>query len=64
MRLGGANGQPAVATYEPGPDGAMVVSGLQVIDVDAISHRITGITSFRDPDIALRCGFPPTITTV
>jgi RNA polymerase sigma-70 factor (ECF subfamily) len=61
VRLGGANGQPAVAIYEPGPDGMLTASGLQVIDVDADSETITDITSFRDPGIAEQCGFPKTI---
>jgi len=62
MRLGGANGQPALATYEPGPDNTMVASGLQVLDVDGDSRTITAITSFRDPDLAVACGFPMTIS--
>jgi RNA polymerase sigma-70 factor (ECF subfamily) len=62
MRPGGANGQPAFATYEPGSDGAMTVSGIQVIEVDDNSKTITGITSFRDPEIAVRCGFSPTLS--
>lgn len=62
VRLGGANGQPALATYEAGPDNTMIASGLQVLDVDVDSNTITAITSFRDPDIAVRCGFPMTIT--
>jgi RNA polymerase sigma-70 factor (ECF subfamily) len=63
MRLGGANGQPALATYAPGSDGVMTVNGLQVIDVDEDGQRITGIISFRDPETAVRCGFPMTITS-
>jgi RNA polymerase sigma-70 factor (ECF subfamily) len=62
MRPGSANGQPAFATYEPGSDGVMTVSGIQVIEVDDGSRTITGITSFRDPEIAVRCGFPRTIS--
>ena len=61
MLAGGANGQPAFATYQPGPDGSMVVNGLQVLDVDQVSHRITGIISFRDPETAVRCDFPERI---
>ncbi|MEX1124037.1 MAG: sigma factor-like helix-turn-helix DNA-binding protein, partial [Acidimicrobiia bacterium] len=63
VRLGGANGQPALATYEPGPDNTMVASGLQVIDIDADANTIAAITSFRDPDIAVQCGFPMRITS-
>lgn len=62
VRLGGANGQPAVATYEPGPGGRLLAGGLQIIDVDSNSKTITAITSFRDPGLAVRCGFPTTIT--
>ncbi len=62
MRPGGANGQPAFATYEPGSDGVMTVSGIQVIEVAEGSKTISGITSFRDPETAVRCGFPRTIT--
>ncbi|HEY6628926.1 MAG TPA: RNA polymerase subunit sigma-70 [Acidimicrobiia bacterium] len=62
MRPGSANGQPAFATYEPGSDGAMTVSGIQVIEVEDGSKTITGITSFRDPEIAVRCGFSRTIS--
>jgi hypothetical protein len=62
MRPGSANGQPSFATYEPGSDGAMTVSGIQVIEVDDDSRLITGITSFRDPDIAVDCGFPRILT--
>ena len=63
VRLGGANGQPALATYEPGPESTMIASGLQVLDVDGDSNTITAITSFRDPDIAVRCGFPMAIAS-
>jgi RNA polymerase sigma-70 factor (ECF subfamily) len=62
MRPGGANGQPAFATYEPGSDGAMTISGIQVIEVDDSIKAISGITSYRDPEIAVRCGFPRTIS--
>jgi RNA polymerase sigma-70 factor (ECF subfamily) len=62
MRLGGANGQPAVATYEPGSDNTLIASGLQVIDIDGPSNAIVAITSFRDPDLAARCGLPATIS--
>ncbi|MDP9495644.1 MAG: RNA polymerase subunit sigma-70 [Actinomycetota bacterium] len=61
VRLGRANGQPAVANYDPGPNNALVVSGLQVLDVDGDSGTITAITSFRDPDLAVACGFPMTL---
>jgi RNA polymerase sigma-70 factor (ECF subfamily) len=61
VRMGGANGQPALAIYERGPDNTMIAGGLQVIDVDGDSNTISAITSFRDPEIAVRCGFPMSI---
>jgi hypothetical protein len=39
----------------------MIAGGLQVIDVDGDSNTISAITSFRDPEIAVRCGFPMSI---
>jgi len=63
MRVGRANGQPAIATYAPGPDGDLVVDGLQVLDIDPGTSRITAITSFRDPGLAVRCGFTERITS-
>ena len=62
VRVGRANAQPAVATYEPGPDGDLVVNGLQILDIDRGSGDIVAITSFRDPNIAIRCGLPATIS--
>ena len=61
MRIGRANGQPALATYAMGPHQCMVVDGLQVLDIHPDSTSVTAITSFRDPDLALRCGFAATI---
>lgn len=58
MKLGRANGQPAIATYTFGPDGKLTIDGLQVLDVDAESVKIAAITSFRDPKLAVACGFP------
>jgi hypothetical protein len=40
---------------------ARAVDGLQVIDIDATTNRIAAITSFRDPAVALSCGFPATL---
>jgi RNA polymerase sigma-70 factor (ECF subfamily) len=57
MRRARANGQHAVATYEPADAGSRV-SGLQVLHIDAESLLISSITSFRDPELAMRCGFP------
>ncbi|NNL48819.1 MAG: RNA polymerase subunit sigma-70 [Acidimicrobiia bacterium] len=63
MILGRANGQPAVATYAPGPDGSLMVDGLQVLDISTNRSTIAAITSFRSPDLALICGFAPTVVT-
>jgi hypothetical protein len=35
---------------------------MQVLDINAAATVITAITSFRDPDLAIRCGFPATIS--
>jgi RNA polymerase sigma-70 factor (ECF subfamily) len=59
---GWCNDQPAFATYEPGPDGSLQVSGLQLLEVREFDGeaRITDIASYRDPDLAVRCGLPST----
>lgn len=54
---GRANGQSALGVYMPGPDGVLVIDGLQVLDIDPATNRIAAITSFRDPALAERCGF-------
>ncbi|NNL98355.1 MAG: hypothetical protein HKO63_09150 [Acidimicrobiia bacterium] len=59
--LGRANGQPAFATYAPGPDGSLMVDGLQVLDISQDGSTIAAITSFRNPGLALNCGFAPTV---
>jgi RNA polymerase sigma-70 factor (TIGR02960 family) len=58
---GSCNGQLAVATYQPDDHGTLVVGGLQVIRLDGGSDRplIDAIVSYRDPDVAVRCGMPP-----
>jgi RNA polymerase sigma-70 factor, ECF subfamily len=61
MRMGHANGQAAIATYEPGLDGLLIASGLQILDIDFGTNTIAAITSFRDPGIAVRCALPATI---
>ncbi|MBT8206890.1 MAG: RNA polymerase subunit sigma-70, partial [Acidimicrobiia bacterium] len=58
MVVGRVNGQSAVATYQPTPDGTWGASGLQVLDVDRHETLISSITSFLDPQIAISCGFP------
>ena len=61
VRQGRANGQAAMATYEPDDTGNLVVTGLQVLDIDADFMAITAVTSFRDTDAAIRCGFPGSV---
>ena len=60
LRAGWCNGQPAFATYEPGPDGHLVGSGLQVLELADRDGRlvVTDIASYRDPDLVTRCGLP------
>jgi RNA polymerase sigma-70 factor, ECF subfamily len=62
LRSGWCNGQPAFAPYLPDAKGDLVVGGLQVLEVDDPGEggrlSIRAIVSFRDPDLALRCGFP------
>jgi RNA polymerase sigma-70 factor (ECF subfamily) len=60
LRPGWCNRQPAFATYEPGPESSLVVSGLQVLEVRERNGRalVSDIVSYRDPDLAVRCGFP------
>ncbi|WP_433756334.1 sigma-70 family RNA polymerase sigma factor [Nocardia sp. CA-135398] len=54
-----ANGQPAVAAYYRGGDGAYLPYGIAVLTVTAggISH----ITAFGDPALVTAFGFPPTL---
>jgi RNA polymerase sigma-70 factor (ECF subfamily) len=59
LRGGWCNGQPAFATYEPGPDGGLHASGLQVLDLEG--DEVTAIVSYRDPELPRRCGFPAVI---
>lgn len=58
VAVGRTNGQVALGIYLPGPDGIPSIDGLQVLDINAASNSIAAITSFRDPDLAQRCGFP------
>ena len=63
MRAGWCNGQPAFATYEPGGQGRLTASGLQILELDVRGGRprITAIVSFRDPALAARCGLPASL---
>jgi RNA polymerase sigma-70 factor (ECF subfamily) len=60
LQGGWCNGQPAFAPYAPDANGQLVVSGLQVLEIDDSDDRlsISSIVSFRDPQLAIRCGFP------
>ena len=61
LRAGTCNGQPAFATYEPDGEGHLAVSGLQVLQLGEVNGQllITTLVSYRDPALAIRCGFPP-----
>ena len=65
IRLGAGrcNGQPAFATYEPDGHGRLSVSGLQVLQLADVDGQplITALVSYRDPALAIRCGFPATL---
>jgi RNA polymerase sigma-70 factor (ECF subfamily) len=60
LEAGTCNGQPAFATYEPDADGRLVVSGLQVLQLAEVDGRplIIAVVSYRDPQLAIRCGMP------
>jgi RNA polymerase sigma-70 factor, ECF subfamily len=60
LEAGTCNGQPAFATYEPDAEGRLVVSGLQVLQLADVNGRplIAALVSYRDPQIAIRCGMP------
>lgn len=58
LMAGRANGQTAMGVYLAGSDGRLRIDGLQVLDIDAAARSIAAITSFRDPVLARRCGFP------
>jgi hypothetical protein len=57
---GSCNGQPALATYEPGDDDHLVVTGLQVLQLGDLNGQpmVTALVSYRDPALAIRCGLP------
>jgi RNA polymerase sigma-70 factor (ECF subfamily) len=57
------NGQPAFATYQPDGQGHLVVSGLQILQLGNLDNQplITALVSYRDPDLAIRCGLPPAL---
>ena len=62
LHLGRCNGQLAAATYEPAADGVQHLSGVQVLDVrGADVLLVSGVTSYRIPELALRLGYPATV---
>lgn len=60
LRPGRCNGQAAFAVYEPGPDGALVAGGLQVVTIGERDDKalVTEIVSYRGPELVVRCGLP------
>jgi RNA polymerase sigma-70 factor (TIGR02960 family) len=57
---GWCNGQPAVAGYAPDASGTLVVGGVQILRLRSVGDEllVAEIVSYRDPDLAVRCGFP------
>jgi RNA polymerase sigma-70 factor (TIGR02960 family) len=57
---GSCNGQPAVANYWPDASGSPVIGGVQILQLAMIDGQplVAEIVSYRDPDLAVRCGFP------
>jgi RNA polymerase sigma-70 factor (ECF subfamily) len=60
LTAGSCNGQPAFATYEPGDDDRLVVTGLQVLQLGELNGKpvVRALVSYRDPALAIRCGLP------
>jgi RNA polymerase sigma-70 factor (ECF subfamily) len=63
LRPGWCNGQPAFATYERDTDRVLVASGLQILSLADQDGQmvITDIVSYRNADLPIRCGLPPSI---
>lgn len=61
LRAGSCNRQPAFATYQPDAQGRLNASGLQVLQLSDVDGYplITTLVSYRDPALAIRCGYPP-----
>ena len=57
-----ANGQPAAAAYQRGPDGVYRAFAIVVLTVTAT--RIARLVVFGDPGLFSRFGFPPTADSV
>jgi RNA polymerase sigma-70 factor, ECF subfamily len=56
-----ANGQPALAEYQRGPDGVYRAFGVQVLTVSAAG--IVRIVAFLDPALPVKSGFPAELAT-
>jgi len=58
LRAGFCNGQPAFGTYETDGSGQLVIAGLQILQVGEAAGEpvITALVSYRDPELAVRCG--------
>jgi RNA polymerase sigma-70 factor, ECF subfamily len=56
-----ANGEPAVAAYYRGGDGAYLPYGIAVLT--ATTEGISRITAFGDPGLVTAFGFPPALTS-
>ena len=56
-----ANGQPALAEYQRGPDGVYRAFGVQVLTATPTS--IARISAFLDPGLPVAFGFPAELTT-
>jgi SnoaL-like domain len=64
LRAGSCNGQPAFATYQPDGGGRLAVTGLQILQLGQVEGKplIIALVSYRDPALAVRCGFPEVIS--
>jgi len=54
-----ANGQPTLAAYMRGPDGAYRAHAIQVFTI--AGSRVTRVTSFNDPDLFATFGLPSAV---
>lgn len=63
LRAGSCNGQPAFAPYQRDGEGRLAVTGLQILQLGEAEGKplIIALVSYRDPALAVRCGFPMVI---
>jgi len=61
---GMCNGQPSFAVYQPDANGTLAIGGLQVLLLNRLAnnYEIIDIVSHRDPALALKCGYPATLS--